>query len=150
MDSDGYAFLVDLVGARLLGGTSRPSFEMVEHYWSGDVQVPAAIDSDVAAYLSQSDLQALTRVAIWIANNFLISDYSAKHHMSLVRWLFEHDLVKRPDLPRLLALVSWGGQLDEAGKEIVLLSSEMFAEGRMAEAGDLLEPLILVYRPDLR
>lgn len=85
--------------------------DLVDGYWSGNFQVPSAIDSHVASYLSQSDATALTRAAIWIASNHVLSGYRPKHHMSLVRWLFEHGLLERSVLLGLLALVSLGGNL---------------------------------------
>ncbi|MNW97214.1 hypothetical protein D3C86_266540 [compost metagenome] len=71
-----------------------------------------------------------------------------KHHLSLVRWLFENGDVDRLDLLSLLALLSLG-LLDQAGLEIALLSREALDEGRLEEGLNLIEPMLLAYSPSL-
>lgn len=121
---------------------------LLDRYWSREISVLSAIDSDSASYLSQHDSEALERASAWIARNHVISGYMSQHHLSLVRWLFENGHVDRIDLLSLLALLSLGPP-DEAGLEIALLSKEALDEGRLEEGLNLIEPMLLAYSPSL-
>ncbi|WMJ68355.1 hypothetical protein [Stenotrophomonas sp. 24(2023)] len=148
VDSRSYSLLAGMTGAGLLGSSRMLDPGVVAGYWSGDVEVPAAIDADVASCLSRSDLDACIRAAVWMARNHVLSGYEQKHHLSLVRWLFEHHCIERHELLSLLALLS-PGQQDAAGVEIALIATEMLEEGRLEEGLDLVEPMLLAYTPSL-
>jgi hypothetical protein len=146
VDGESCALLAGIVGTGLLGSAHDLDPGLLGRYWSGEISVPLAIDSDVASYLSQNDSEALARASTWIAKNHVLSGQMPKHHLSLVRWLFENGHVDRPDLLNLLALLSIGS-LDEDGLEIALLSMEALDEGRLEEGLDLVEPMLLAYGP---
>jgi len=146
VESDSYAFLAEVVENGLLGSADELDPVLLERYWSGELSVPSAIESDVASYLSQHDSEALARASIWIARNHILSGQVPNLHLSLVQWLFRHGYVDRLHLLSLLALLSLGA-LDKAGLEIALLSREALDEGRIEEGLELIQPLLLAYRP---
>lgn len=148
MESDSYAFLARIVETGPLGLAGELDPGLLDRYWSGEISLPSAIDADISSYLSQHDLVAFARASTWIARNHVLSGQMPRHHLSLVRWLFENGYVDRLDLLSLLALLSLG-LLDEAGLEIALLSREALDEGRLEEGLNLIEPMLLAYRPPL-
>jgi hypothetical protein len=148
VDSDSYALLARIVETGPLGSAGELAPGLLDRYWSGEISLPLAIDADIASYLSQNDLGALARASTWIARNHVLSGQMPKHHLSLVRWLFENGDVDRLDLLGLLALLSLG-PLDQAGLEIALLSREALDEGRLEEGLNLIEPMLLAYSPSL-
>ncbi|MFL9583446.1 hypothetical protein [Stenotrophomonas sp. AB1(2024)] len=147
MDCDDYDFVADMLVSGLLGSSKSLDPNAMDAYWSGHIRVPAAIESDVNAFLATSDPNRLTRAAVWVAKNHYLSGYRPKHHMSLVRWLFQHGELRQSELVGLVALTSVGGGLDEAGKEIAWIAAEILEEGRVEDEGGIVATMLIAYEP---
>lgn len=146
MDGRSFDLLAELVEVLLSGSEREVDPALVEGYWSGEVDLPTAIDPDIAAYLSWLDASALVRAMIGVVGSHVLSGCKPKHHMSMVRWLYQRGLVARLKLLDLLALQALLS-LDPAEFEMAFLSAEMLAEGRLVEGLDIVEPLLLGYKP---